>query len=222
MWFRKWFSSYSESYPNKRYGGGIVYTCNIFLLIENKIIVLILFLCVFLFISFLFLCFCLWFGKVGDVSLVERWGWVFCISCILHILQAFLWLSLIMFALVPHLAVGLLIPSYSLCLFLCLRWAFPLLIGYSQSMPLAIVRMSVLIAMQIVVCCIGISVCLHSQLCTIDQTIFFFGCGFLPLLEVFQVRLKHCCQCEVGSVLCLCLDTLVSCRLYFVSMDSWV
>ena len=75
--------------------------------------------------------------------------------------------------------------------------------------------------------CVGISVHFHSQLRTISQLVFFLL--WLPptfLREVLEAGPEHCCQCEVGSVLCLCPVALVSCLLYFVlhhmSMDDWI
>ena len=75
---------------------------------------------------------------------------------------------------------------------------------------------------------VGISVHFHFQLRTIGQLVFFFLLWLppTPSREVLEAGPEHCCQCEVGSVLCLCPVALVSSLLYFVihhmSMDRWV
>ena len=61
-----------------------------------------------------------------------------------------------------------------------------------------------------------------------DRPVSFFLLWLPPTLlrEALDAKPEHCCQCEVGSVLCLCPVALVFCLLYFVlhhmSMDSWV
>ena len=98
-----------------------------------------------------------------------------------------------------------------------------------MSLSVVVLGMSVLIALFGVGTdvCVGMSVHFRFQLRTISQLVFFLL--WLPptlLCEVFETGPENCCQCEVGSVLCLCPVALVSCFLYFVlhhmSMDSWV